>query len=99
MSNKQRGQNQKWRDIATAKEAALMSSLRANTGYPVFLTGDFNERSEAYYKVTAGGRAVAASGGLIGQHGHRLDLRHARTWRSPATSATTARSGGSPTTR
>ena len=38
-----------------------MSSLRANTGYPVFLTGDFNERSEAYYKVTAGGRAVAAS--------------------------------------
>jgi hypothetical protein len=69
VSNKQRGQNQKWRDIATAKEAALMSSLRANTGYPVFLTGDFNERSEAYYKVTAGGRAVAASGGLTGSTG------------------------------
>ncbi len=69
VSNKQRGQNQKWRDIATAKEAALMSSLKANTGYPVFLTGDFNERSEAFYKVTAGGRAVAASGGLTGSTG------------------------------
>jgi len=63
ISSGKRGQNQKWRSIATAKQAALMASLRAQSGYPVFLTGDFNERGEAFCRVTAGGRAIAANGG------------------------------------
>jgi len=60
VSNKQRGQNQHWRDVATAKEASLMRTLHADTGYPVFLTGDFNEREEALHGITGGGGVVAA---------------------------------------
>jgi len=60
VSNKQRGQNQHWRDVATAKEASLMRTLHADTGYPVFLTGDFNEQSEALHGITSGGGIVAA---------------------------------------
>lgn len=61
-SNKRRGNNQHWRNVATAKQANLMQSLKADTGHPAFLLGDFNERGEAYCRVTAGGRAVAGQG-------------------------------------
>lgn len=60
VSNGQRGNNQHWRDVATAKEAALVRSLKAQYGYPVFLTGDFNERDEALRGITGGGGIVAA---------------------------------------
>lgn len=66
ISSRKRGNNARWRDVATRKQAALMSRLRAETGYPVFLAGDFNERREAFCKVTAGGTAVAANGGSGG---------------------------------
>lgn len=60
VSNGKRGQNQHWRDVATAKQASLMRSLHAETGYPVFLAGDFNEREEALRGMTGGGGVVAA---------------------------------------
>ena len=51
------------------QEIALVDSLKAQTGYPVFLTGDFNEREEAFHRVTGGGAAVAANGGVSGNVG------------------------------
>jgi endonuclease/exonuclease/phosphatase family metal-dependent hydrolase len=64
-SNPKRGNNQRWRNIATQRERALMSDL-ASSGTPVFLTGDFNERNEAFCQITAGGVAQAAQGGSGG---------------------------------
>ena len=43
----------KWRREATAREIALVNKLAAETGYPVFLTGDMNERQEYCNPVTA----------------------------------------------
>jgi hypothetical protein len=63
-----RGPAQHWRDVATSKEIALMNDLQApqsdgQAGVPTFLTGDFNEKSEAFCRVTAGANAQAANGG------------------------------------
>ena len=63
-----RGPAQHWRDVATAKEIALMNQLQApqstnQIGIPTFLMGDFNEKSEAFCRVTAGANAQAANGG------------------------------------
>ena len=43
----------------------LIASLHAQ-GYPVVLTGDFNERDEAFCRVTGGGTVGAANGGSLG---------------------------------
>ncbi|KQY61431.1 peptidoglycan DD-metalloendopeptidase family protein [Nocardioides sp. Root140] len=56
------GPAQKWRDAAIAKERAFVSQLRG-TGYPVFLTGDLNDRHIAFCGLTRGGLMVAAAGG------------------------------------
>jgi endonuclease/exonuclease/phosphatase family metal-dependent hydrolase len=64
VSNKRRGNNEHWRDVATAMEINLVRQL-SRDGTPVILTGDFNERSEAFCKVTAGADAVAANGGTV----------------------------------
>jgi len=75
-----RGPAQHWRDVATSKEIALMNDLQApqtpgQIGIPTFLMGDFNEKSEAFCRVTAGAQAQAANGGasspcrLPGNHG------------------------------
>ncbi|WP_183094581.1 endonuclease/exonuclease/phosphatase family protein [Nocardioides stalactiti] len=63
-----RGNAQHWRDAATAKEIALMNDLQApespnQLGIPTFLMGDFNEKAEAFCRVTAGANAQAANGG------------------------------------
>jgi len=63
-----RGPAQHWRDVATSKEVALMNDLQApqsdgQAGIPTFLTGDFNEKGEAFCRVTAGANAQAANGG------------------------------------
>lgn len=63
-----RGPAQHWRDVATAKEIALMNDLQApesgdDFGIPTFLMGDFNEKAEAFCRVTAGANAQAANGG------------------------------------
>ena len=63
-----RGPAQHWRDVATAKEIALMNQLQApqstnQIGTPTFLMGDFNEKSEAFCRVVPGATAQAANGG------------------------------------
>ncbi len=65
-SNRKRGDNQKWRNVATNLEIRLMRQLRAQTGHPVVLMGDFNEREEAFCAVTRRAQAVAANGGTPG---------------------------------
>lgn len=64
-SNARRGNNQRWRNIATNIERNLMMRLHAD-GTPVFLSGDFNERNEAFCKMTVGSRLQSASGGSGG---------------------------------
>lgn len=64
-----RGPAQHWRDVATAKEIALMNDLQApetrnQLGIPTFLMGDFNEKAEAFCRITAGANAQAANGGV-----------------------------------
>ena len=79
-----RGPAQHWRDVATAKEIALMNDLQAapstnQIGTPTFLMGDFNEKSEAFCRVVPGANAQAANGGAAPappvRPRHRLDLR------------------------
>lgn len=65
-SNARRGNNAHWRAVATQMEINQMNALEEQTGLPVFLMGDFNERNEAFCKVTAGADAQAAIGGSGG---------------------------------
>lgn len=64
-SNPQRGNNAAERAEATRREIAMVRTL-AQGGNPVLLLGDFNERSEAFCAVTAGGDIGAANGGSVG---------------------------------
>jgi hypothetical protein len=59
-----RGPAAKWRKKATEIEMATVNRLRADTGLPVYLTGDMNERDIFYCRVTAGTDMVAANGGV-----------------------------------
>lgn len=61
------GNNERWRDAATALEISLVNRLQAQTGQPVVLTGDFNERDEVFCKVTGQAAVVAANGGEAGE--------------------------------
>jgi hypothetical protein len=51
-----------WRRKAIRREVALMRRL-SETGIPVFLTGDMNEREEAFCPITGGAPMKAARGG------------------------------------
>lgn len=78
-----RGPAQHWRDAATAKEIALMNQLQApespgKLGVPTFLMGDFNEKSEAFCRVTANANAQAANGGT--RSPCRLPSNHGIDW-------------------
>ena len=78
-----RGPAQHWRDVATAKEIALMNDLQApqspnELGIPTFLMGDFNEKAEAFCRVTAGADAQAANGGTASPC--RLPANHGIDW-------------------
>jgi endonuclease/exonuclease/phosphatase (EEP) superfamily protein YafD len=59
------GNNEHWRDVATDREIALVDQLHA-AGFPVVLTGDFNERDEVFCRVTGSGTMRAANGGTGG---------------------------------
>jgi len=59
------GNNERWRDVATGREIALINRLHAQK-FPVVLTGDFNERDEIFCKITGSGAMVAAAGGEAG---------------------------------
>ena len=59
------GDNERWRDLATEIEMGLVSRIH-EAGFPVVFTGDFNERDEAFCKVTGSGAMRAANGGSVG---------------------------------
>jgi len=65
-SSAKRGNNERWRDVGTALQIGLINRLRSATQRPVILTGDFNERAEAFCKVTSGAPVRAANGGTTG---------------------------------
>ncbi len=60
---RQWGHNQHWRTVATGKEILIANQLRAETGLPVFITGDMNERAEYFCAMTGGTDLEAALGG------------------------------------
>jgi len=64
-STKGRGDNEPHRDAATTIQLNLANQLQTQ-GYPVVLTGDFNEREEVFCRVTGGGTMRSASGGSVG---------------------------------
>lgn len=53
----------RWRGRALAREIALVNQLIARTDLPVFLTGDLNEREDAFCAVTGRSAMSASSGG------------------------------------
>ena len=57
--------NTRYRRIATGREIALANTL-GKTGWPVFFTGDFNDREEYFCPFTAGTALKAANGGSTG---------------------------------
>lgn len=57
--------NTRYRRIATGREIALANTL-AETGYPVFFTGDFNDREAIFCPLTANTALMAANGGSTG---------------------------------
>jgi endonuclease/exonuclease/phosphatase family metal-dependent hydrolase len=57
-----KGPAQKWRDQAVAIQAALANELR-ETGVPVFVVGDFNDRDEAFCDLTAAAPHLTAANG------------------------------------
>jgi hypothetical protein len=59
-----RGPAAKWRKQATDIEIAMVNRLRADTGLPVFVTGDMNERDIYFCRMTAGTDMIAANGGV-----------------------------------
>ena len=59
------GPAQKWRSIATGREIGLFNQLE-RTGVPQFVTGDMNERSEYFCRVTGSTPLKAAAGGSTG---------------------------------
>jgi endonuclease/exonuclease/phosphatase family metal-dependent hydrolase len=59
------GDNERWRDAATDLEIGLVSQLHS-AGFPVVLTGDFNERAEVFCRITGAGTMRAANGGSVG---------------------------------
>lgn len=61
-STRRVGNQQHWRNVATAKEIDLANRLRAS-GNPVFFTGDMNEKAEYFCAITGRAPMVAANGG------------------------------------
>lgn len=61
-TTKRRGNNQRWRNVATGREIALFNRLRSE-GYPLVVTGDMNEKHEFYCAVAARTDLRSASGG------------------------------------
>lgn len=62
-TNPKRGNNDRWRALATTIEIQLAQRLIAETGYPVFITGDMNEREQYFCRLTGSAPMIAANGG------------------------------------
>lgn len=65
-----RGDAERWRDIATNMQIAMANEKHA-AGFPVFITGDMNEKDEYFCRMTAGAPMLAANGGSNGPGGCR----------------------------
>ncbi len=59
-----RGPAAKWRKQATDIEIALANRLRSESGLPVYVTGDMNERDIYFCRMTSGTDMLAANGGF-----------------------------------
>lgn len=72
------GKQGKWRAVATARQAALFDDLKDH-GFPVFVTGDMNEKQAWFCAVAGPGDLKAAAGGEGARNGcsvaggHRVD--------------------------
>lgn len=66
-----RGNAEKWRDQATNLQIAMANRKRTETGLPVFITGDMNEKAEYFCRMTRGAPMIAANGGSNGPAGCR----------------------------
>ena len=62
-SVRSQGNQARWRRLAIAREIALVNRLMRQTDYPVFLTGDLNERESVFCAITGRTDMVAAKGG------------------------------------
>ena len=62
------GNQARWRAAAKAREVTLLADLR-DDGYPVFVTGDMNERQSWFCAVAGPGDLIAAAGGEGGRDG------------------------------
>ncbi len=57
------GNAARFRAEAVRRELAIMRTLAAQYGVPAFLTGDFNDRANAFCSLTSGGTLSASAGG------------------------------------
>lgn len=62
-TNPKRGNNDRWRTMAMNIEIDLANRLMNETGYPVFVTGDMNEREQYFCAITGRAPMIAANGG------------------------------------
>ncbi len=58
-----RGNAERWRDEATNLQIAMANRKRTETGLPVFITGDMNEKAEYFCRMTRSAPMIAADGG------------------------------------
>lgn len=58
-----RGPAAKWRKQATTNEIAMVNRLRSETGLPVYVLGDMNERESYFCRMTGETDMVSANGG------------------------------------
>ncbi|MET3962011.1 hypothetical protein ABIE44_001945 [Marmoricola sp. OAE513] len=65
---KEYGRQGRWRAAATAREASLLRDLK-DDGYPVFMTGDMNEKQSWFCSVAGPGDMRAAAGGEGARNG------------------------------
>lgn len=56
----------RWRLAATNVQIDLVNKLREETGLPVFITGDMNERESYFCRISAAADIASASGGGSG---------------------------------
>ena len=64
-TNRRHPRNQRWRTEATTREVAMANSLHYETGLPVFITGDMNERKEYFCRMAGEAPMTAANGGTV----------------------------------
>jgi endonuclease/exonuclease/phosphatase family metal-dependent hydrolase len=75
-----RGPAERWRDKATSLEIGMVNKHRADTGLPVYVTGDMNKRNEYFCKMTKSTDMLAANGGSNDSRGCRVPRTTGIDW-------------------